>query len=380
MSVVHKAFSFLVVTMVVTSGVVAFTGALGAEAASFTTGHGDATVGNYTVAFPNPEDQYPRGEHPDGEHQSSVYILGAGTSEFFQQHDSPAGFEALDQSTFYFPNFDFSECGLTNVAAAGYDRDDDDPGTQTDLSTTKYVKDNKVGEEYTWANMYGGDEVSAPPEQDKGGKGQGQGEGRADGDSNLEVYEDDQVVTVWGEGSQGGACVATPEEPGWYQSTIRYNGTNWAGEYVDVEMTSHYFYICTCDSRQEAVDTLGPPPSENGGNGQNETSTEIQTSEGTEPPESTESPEATDPPESTEPPEATASPESTEPPEATDAPESTEPPEATDPPEATTTSTDTAADGGDGVTPTSGDGPGFGLIATIVGLVAGSLFVLKRTE
>ncbi len=38
------------------------------------------------------------------------------------------------------------------------------------------------------------------------------------------------------------------------------NGTNWNGEFASAELTSHYFYVCECDSEKAAYEQLGPPP------------------------------------------------------------------------------------------------------------------------
>jgi len=59
-------------------------------------------------------------------------------------------------------------------------------------------------------------------------------------------------------------CYENPADPGWYRfvylNTYEFeNGTVWKSE---VPVFSHWYYICDCEDREAAIDTLGPPPSQ----------------------------------------------------------------------------------------------------------------------
>lgn len=74
----------------------------------------------------------------------------------------------------------------------------------------------------------------------------------------VQLFHGDRFVSAQRE------CFSNPEVAGWYRSasivTVELeNGTTVSPE----EPTfSHWFWICDCASRDEAVETLGPPPSE----------------------------------------------------------------------------------------------------------------------
>jgi PGF-CTERM protein len=244
---------------------------------SVTANHG-AEFGNYTVVLPFESDHYPRGENPGGPYNGSINHFAAGTQTAWDDVGAPDGLEKLDYIIIENQDIDFTECTSDNTAAYGIDRDNDDPGTKTDVSLLNYMVESNFNPNSIVVEHYDGDELGAPDPEDEGGKE----EGREDGDGNPEVYPDDEIVAHQGYKSAGGPCYGMPEEPGWYQIQGFANGTSWSGEYTEIHLPSHYFYICVCESRQEAVETLGPPPSESGdGDGGGET-TETETETPTE--------------------------------------------------------------------------------------------------
>jgi PGF-CTERM protein len=285
----------------------------------------------------------------------------------------PRGFEKVDFVRVTWVDGGFAGCGASNAEVFGIDRGNDDPGTETDESLFASIKSTKVNEDVFEADFYDeGDFGGNPPT----------------------FYEGDELV-----GKTTG-CIDTPDEPGWYQvsSTIASKDGNF-------EARSHYFYICDCSNEQEAREQLGPPPSE-------DTPTPTATAEST--------PTATETAESTPTPEPT--PTRTPPEDGTPFPSPT--PTAT--PTATAESTassgsataaetatsvgadedrsggpDGASDGGDAggsaaaagtpsptppedwaavvqQSPTAAEGPGFGAIAGLAGVLASALLLRRR--
>ena len=74
----------------------------------------------------------------------------------------------------------------------------------------------------------------------------------------LEIYHGDRFVSAQRE------CLDNPDAAGWYRFASINEGEFENGTKVsqDVPTFSHWFYICDCTNREEAVETLGPPPSE----------------------------------------------------------------------------------------------------------------------
>lgn len=128
----------------------------------------------------------------------------------------------------------FSGCGPSNSEAFGIDRGNDASGTQTDESLTQYVKSSTVNEDVFRADFYD--------------------EGDAFGTS-TNLNEGDEFVSFTKN------CFDNPSEPGWYQISASLAGTAPDGSYIEETTTSHYFAVCDCSSREEAVERLGPPPS-----------------------------------------------------------------------------------------------------------------------
>ncbi|WP_255151464.1 PGF-CTERM sorting domain-containing protein [Halorarius halobius] len=378
----------LVTLLVVTSMAAMFGGTAAAD-------HGQDS-GNYTVNLPFDSDHYPRDKNPGGPANASINHYAGFTREQLENRGAKLGVEELDWIIVESQDISFSECKTENTAAFGIDRDSDDPGTKTDVDLLQYRKYSAFKEHSIVLQFFDGDELASPSPEDKGGPGEKpwkEGQGREDGDGNAEVYPDDQIVAHQGYKSGGGACYKMPKEPGWYQIHAYGNGTAFNGNRVKIDYMSHYFYICKCDSEQEAVETLGPPPSaESSG--------------------STPTPTAT-------PDGSTATQTATQTATATPEPADTPTPSPT-PQQATPTATQAPAQGGGGgggssggggggntdagsggdtnagggqqdvtrrtatdgsvpVTPTVAEGPGFGAAAALVALVGAAVVALRRT-
>lgn len=230
-------------------------------------------------------------------------------------------------------------CGQGNLEALGIDRGDDDPGTATDEGLLAHVESTQRSDHRVVAEFYDEEDF------------QGQ---------STHINATDELV------SHQSDCYGTPEEPGWYQLTVTVNGTDWSGEYVEMTVASHYFWICDCASEREARNRLGPPPSERSGRATpTATATATAAPETSTPARSTD--RTTDAP--SEPTTPTASPTATA---------------ATAPPRtATATSARTGTVASSTGTPagpattqpgtTQGSGPGFGVVAAVLALVAALL-------
>ncbi|WP_254823851.1 hypothetical protein [Haloglomus halophilum] len=374
--------------------------------------------GNYTVNLPFATDHYPRDKNPGGTHNASINHFAAATPELFEKKDVPEGLEEVDFIIISNQDIDFSQCSTSNTAAFGIDRDNDDSGTKTDVGLLAYRKNSEFRDHSIVVEFYNDDDLGAKSREDKGGKEAG----REDGDKDPEVYPDDEIVAHQGYKSGGGPCYGMPSEPGWYQITGFINGTGFSDNYADVTIPSHYFYICECQSEEEAYDQLGAPPGQEnpyadgseGGSGSGSTATATAT------PDSGGSAGASTP---------TTTPDPTPTPTAT--PDPTPTPTATPTPDdsgggasaggsaggdsggggasagadsdgggasgggstggGTATASATVSGSSDGgqqaqqnqrgagpMTPTAGSGPGFGLAAALGGVLAAALLALRR--
>lgn len=148
---------------------------------------------------------------------------------------------------------DYSACTVDNTAAFGMDRGGDNEGTNYDedlvqkQKQTDFRDDGITIEFYNWGDLGGDPPYMAPA---------------------------DEIVAQQGEGSAGGECMTMTSEPGWYRIDGFLNGTvadNGQGEQpsenaeqVGLNTKSDYFYICDCESEEEAREQLGPPPNEEG--------------------------------------------------------------------------------------------------------------------
>ena len=236
------------------------TGGVGASPTADSTSPHGAENGNYTVDLPFDTDHYPRDENPGGPYNASINQFAAGTQKSYNEQGAPDGLEQMKYLRIENQDIDFSECTSSNTAAFGIDRDNDDAGTEVDIDLLRYLEQSNFNDHSIEVDFYEGNELGAPNPPDRGGREAG----REDGDSNAELYPDDEIVSHQGYKSGGGPCYGMPEEPGWYQIEGFTNGTAWSGNEARIETISHYFYICVCGSEAETREQLGPPPSEQG--------------------------------------------------------------------------------------------------------------------
>jgi len=184
-------------------------------------------------------------------------------------------FESLKELGYIVTRFDagvINRCGPNDVAVAGIDVGNDDPGTQVDVEIDfgQYIENQGGTEHRTYIDFGDSDDF---------------------GEEVLSFNATDEFVAHVED------CYGNPDEPGWYQFATTINGTTYDGEHVTFRSRSHPFWICDCESEAEAREKLGPPPTE----GVTPTAT----------PESTPTPTATPSPTPTP---TVTSPETTEPP------------------------------------------------------------------
>jgi PGF-CTERM protein len=285
----------------------------------------------------------------------------------------------LHRIKLYSEDIGYSNCEPDNTAAFGIDRNDDNPGTNTDVSLLTSFKSYTSEEDFIDIKYYKEDKLAGSP---IGGS----------------VY--DQIVAA-----QNG-CYDLPSEPGW----IRINGTITGSTNGDtttdykIRDLSQWVYICDCSSRAEAEQTLGPPPGQGGSDDGSTDSTPTATATATATPESGDSDDVTATATATATSTATAASTAT----ATATGTATATATSSGGDGGTTTSTATAtpeSSGGDGSgpsentatataapqqgqsdpggpgqasTPTIGDGPGFGVGAALLGTLAAGLLALRR--
>lgn len=233
----------------------------------------------------------------------------------------------------------FKDCSPDNARAFGIDRDNDEAGTHTDEPLLDHMKSYSVSGRVITVDLYN--------------------ESDAFGNPTYLNRSDETVARLVG-------CVVTPEQPGWYQFTGYVNGTNYRGQFQEVQLYSKYFYVCDCENRQEARQQLGPAPY-SGDNGSTPTSV-TPTPSGSPSPtagETTATASSPSPNDGGSPTATSTSPSGTG--------------TTTTTPGGETTSGD-ASPGGTrqtGDTPTGGQ-PGFGLAVTAVALVGAALLALRR--
>ncbi|WP_254829454.1 hypothetical protein [Haloglomus salinum] len=319
----------------------------------------------------------------------------------------------LHWNILYQPDFSWSSCTASNAAAYGVDRGNDNGGTETDVSLLSAAKVLKFRSDGIYTGYYKEEKLAGGP---------------------IKINVEDQVIA----GLNG--CQKNPSEPGWYRAYARSNGSTMMDTQTDFAVAvTDYVYICEgCDSRQAAIEKLGPPPQTcpaagvmpSGTTGITDKEWTCRTEDGTyykrgEDPSSGggggggggSTPTATPPPSGSTP-TATATPERSGQSTPTPSPASSDPatPTATPTPEPSGQSTPTATptpspassdpatptatpepqqqqqqnqqqrnqqqnqqqqDAGP-VTPTAGSGPGFGPLAAVGGLLAVALLVIRR--
>jgi PGF-CTERM protein len=172
-------------------------------------------VGNFTVGVKN---------HEPG--ASSGFVLYA------------AGFQEdirLHWNILYQPDFSWSSCTASNAAAYGVDRGNDNGGTETDVSLLSAAKVLKFRSDGIYTGYYKEEKLAGGP---------------------IRINVEDQIIAGLND------CQQNPSEPGWYRAYARSNGSTVMDTQTDFAVAvTDYVYICEgCDSRQDAIETLGPPP------------------------------------------------------------------------------------------------------------------------
>ncbi|MFQ3318671.1 MAG: PGF-CTERM protein [Natronomonas sp.] len=344
--------TFLVVWLV--AAVAGLSGTVAADKHTYEDAENYTEAGNFTIEAYAQTDHYPGDQNK--ENGSIIYY--AKLADIIYE----VGGENGTWSDFIIINadwIDYSACDTENTAVFGIDRNDTYTGTQVDEDLVEHqekvtFRDDGLTINFLDWNDFGGD----PPYFNPRG---------------------DEIVANQGGGSNGGTCLTYTSEPGWYTLQGFLNGTEAkagcteegnadcqppesaekSGGYM---WTRPYFYICECDSREEARDKLGPPPNKEG------ESTPTPTQSGETP---TATPTATPAPSET----PTATPEPDDTPTATAADDTGD-----DTGEDTPANTETQAqNGGSNTTPTVGGGPGFGAILTLTGLLASALLLRRRS-
>lgn len=328
----------------------------------------------------NENQQYP-GEttfqidnHAPGASSNSFNIYAVGFSENIRMH-----WNVVKQ-----PAFDFSSCTSADARAFGIDRGNDQSGTQTDESLLDAYQSVTYAQDNIFVEFYKEDQLAGGP---------------------VNVTVNDQIV------SRVANCLQNPQEPGWYRLTGYINGSTKMDPQTDFTIygASKYTYICQgCDSRQAAIDKLGPPPTtcpktdefsfdqkewtcrtEGGeyytnsdppgdsGSQNTPTPTESQQGNGQQQPDQQQTQQ-----QQTDQQTVQQTQQTQQTTQQTDSPTGTV--------TATTTGDDTTATGGDGTatggdqqagngtTPTMGNGPGFGAVVSVLALLSAGLLAVRR--
>jgi PGF-CTERM protein len=283
-------------------------------------------------------------------------------------------------------------CTVADTQAAGIDRGNDGNNgkyhtTQGggDDSLVSAIQQSGVRENYGYFQFAGPDSF---------------------GDRNIPLNHSDAFVAALG------GCWANPKEPGWYRMTVWFNGTDYDGNEIGWKGWNHWQYFCSdCENRQDAIDKFGPPGTNPDSPWKDTTVSKQATPSPTPSPTPTATPSptpdsgadtATPTPDSgsdqtaTPSPTATATATPSPTPTATATPSPTPTATATPSPTpadrggaSTPSATPTSAAGGGGGSnptqagpdegsPTAQSGPGFGVIAALLGLVTLALWVARR--
>ena len=306
---------------------------------------------NFTINFPHASDHYPGDQN---EENGSIEYFSSGADAYREQGAE----EGIWGNTIVVSAdwIDYTACDTENTFVFGIDRGNNNSGVQDDESLLEHRKDDNFRDDgldvyfYDWSD-FGGDPPYLAPE--------------------------DAIVAAQGWRSDGGPCLTLTSEPGWYQMQGFLNGTIANGdcteegnsncepedkEYVGVRVKSNYMYVCECDSREEAVEKLGPPP---GSGGPTPTETPTGTDEPTETPTGTVEPTETDTPGGETETVTTTTSGSGDPGTSTSSGDET-------------TQTEPNGDGGGATTPTVDEAPGFGPVAALLALLATALLAIRR--
>jgi PGF-CTERM protein len=314
------------------------------------------------VEFPFATDHYPGNQN---EANGSIEYFASGADAFKELNAEEGVF--LDYVIIDADWINYEECDIPNTKSFGIDRGNDNDGTRTDEDLVQRQKNTDFRDDGITIELYDFSDFAGDPPY---------------------MAPEDAIVAAQGAGSQAGPCLTVTSDPGWYQIQGFLNGTeatNGPDEQpsddarrAGVKVSSNYLYVCECENEQEARDQLGPPPGEEPQETATPepTDTPQETPEPTEPPQDTATPEPTDTPAPTEAPQNTATPEPADTPKST--PQPTAPPQNTATPEPTDTQGNTGGGSDEGMTPTAGEGPGFGPVVAILALLGTALLVNRR--
>jgi PGF-CTERM protein len=324
---------------------------------------------NFTIQAVDQTDHYPGDQNE--ENGSIQYLADLGTAlQTLNQEEGSWGNIIVISADW----IDYTACTTDNTLAFGLDRGANLSGINYDEDLvshqrkTDFRSDGLTVYFYNWED-FGGDPPYIAPE--------------------------DEIVAGQGEGSNGGPCLTYTSEPGWYQMQGFLNGTEADADCREEgnqncqppedreerggRIDSPYFYICVCDSEQEAREKLGPPPSERSGT---PTPTAASSGDGTPTPTST--PEPADTPTPT--PEPADTPTPTQAGDGGGSSGSSGGGSGNDAATATQASggsntggSNTGGGGGDVSTPTISDGPGFTSPLALVAVLGAALLVYRRT-
>lgn len=273
---------------------------------------------------------------------NTAYLM---LSKGAEPYGDSKGLRKIDNYKITTQETQFKDCTPSDAKAFGIDRGNDDPGTRTDTALLSHMESYSVSGRTITVDIYEKDDLGGSP---------------------THLNRTDETVAKLAN------CVVAPEQKGWYQFIGYVNGTSYEGEFLEVTLYSKYFYICDCENREQAKQTLGPPPhSGSGSGGDTPTST----------PAGTPTPTAT----------ATATPESTATPGQSSNTATPAPNPDRDGGSGTTATATAGSTGGDGsspgtatatsnrrggsvdagtpTTPTLAEGPGFGALAALLGLL-----------
>jgi PGF-CTERM protein len=178
-------------------------------------------IGNFTINLPSESDRQP------GSDSAGTQVLVTSDGDIHPSN----GLKTLEFIRATSTDFDFDGCNQLDTRVFGLDKGNDDPGTQTDVNLLTNAEKVEFNEDEIFIDMVDS------------------------GDETVAFETDDQLVAVLA------GCIENPDEAGWYQVTGKLNGTRSAGSPAGVAQQSHYFAICDCESREEAIEKLGPPPS-----------------------------------------------------------------------------------------------------------------------
>ncbi|WP_255149933.1 hypothetical protein [Halorarius halobius] len=268
------------------------------------------------------------------------------------------------------PDFGFGNCEPSDTNAFGIDRGNDNEGTQTDESLLTSYKSYNSKPNAIQIAYYKEDALAGGP---------------------VRINVEDQIVAAQT------ACYDNPEQSGWYRVDGMINGSTKMDTQTDytIQAATQWIYVCDCSSREEARQTLGPPPGADSGS-----------SGGSSTPDSTATPSATATPTPTPDAGSSTTPASSD----TPTPQRSTATPADEPAAgggggdggsdsggsddgstggAARTATQqradadrparrTTTDGSVPVTPTVAEGPGFGTLLALVALVGAGLVVLGR--